>query len=165
MSARLVASCEPDYPGLLAQIDPGPPLVSLPGSRLDRRSRGSHALLTQGAIVVASAAEVAEALKATPRPGASLLRKSPGLLSLTPMHTNDLACIFGAPAGVVAGVVAGAVTERRAARRSFKAATRRLQARRAAAEATLRPPPETSAPHDLRRPGRTSALGRGPWPR
>lgn len=101
----------------------GREVMAVPGSPLDPRSRGSNALLKQGAILVESAADVAEALKATPlsiraRPPAPLFDRdddaSPGdrlveeiarLLSPTPVHVNDLARLVRQPAGVVAGAI------------------------------------------------------------
>lgn len=101
----------------------GREVMAVPGSPLDPRARGSNALLKQGAILVESAADVAEALKATPlsvrarspaplfdrdddaHPGDALIEKIAHLLSPTPVHVNDLARLVGAPAGVVAGAV------------------------------------------------------------
>ncbi|MDZ4776607.1 MAG: DNA-processing protein DprA [Alphaproteobacteria bacterium] len=101
----------------------GREVMAVPGSPLDPRSRGSNALLKQGAILVESAADVAEALKATPLsvrarppaplfdrdddapPGDALVEAIARLLSPTPVHVNDLARLVGAPAGVVAGAV------------------------------------------------------------
>jgi DNA processing protein len=97
--------------------------MAVPGSPLDPRARGSNALLKQGAILVESAQDVAEALKATPlsvraRPPAplfdrdddaaaddALMARIAQLLSPTPVHVNDLARLVKQPAGVVAGAV------------------------------------------------------------
>jgi DNA processing protein len=101
----------------------GREVMAVPGSPLDPRARGSNSLLKQGAILVESAADVAEALKATPlsvrarppaplfdrdddaAPGDALVEQIARLLSPTPVHVNDLARLVKAPAGVVAGAV------------------------------------------------------------
>lgn len=101
----------------------GREVMAVPGSPLDPRSRGTNALLKQGAILVESAEDVAEALKATPlsvrsrapaplfdrdddaAPRDALVEKIAQLLSPTPVHVNDLARLVKEPAGVVAGAV------------------------------------------------------------
>ncbi|KAF0177363.1 MAG: DNA processing protein [Caulobacteraceae bacterium] len=101
----------------------GREVMAVPGSPLDPRSRGSNALLKQGAILVESAEDVAEALKATPlsvrarapaplfdrdddaAPRDALVEKIARLLSPTPVHVNDIARLVKEPAGVVAGAI------------------------------------------------------------
>jgi DNA processing protein len=113
--------------------DQGREVMAVPGSPLDPRARGSNGLLKQGAILVESAADVAEALKATPLsvrskpppplydrdddagPSDALVTRIAQLLSPTPVHVNDLARLVKEPAGVVAGAVVELELQGRAA--------------------------------------------------
>ena len=110
----------------------GRDVMAVPGSPLDPRARGSNALLKQGAILVETAQDVAEALKATPiarrtraptplfdethdAPIAGLAQKVAKLLSPTPVHLNDLARLVKEPVGAVAAVIMELELEGRAA--------------------------------------------------
>ncbi len=108
----------------------GRDVMAVPGSPLDPRARGSNALLKQGATLVETPEDVAEALKAAP---VQLRRRAapapiddepatPGLaaaiarlLSPTPVHVNDLARLAAAPVGAVAATLTELELEGRAA--------------------------------------------------
>lgn len=99
----------------------GRDVMAVPGSPLDPRSRGSNRLLKQGAVLVETAEDIAEALNAAPvlrrsrspvppqmdpePPGEAVLAKVAQLLSPTPVHLNDIARLAGAPYGAVAAAV------------------------------------------------------------
>ncbi|MDX2235532.1 MAG: DNA-processing protein DprA, partial [Hyphomonadaceae bacterium] len=92
----------------------GRDVMAVPGSPLDPRARGGNALLKQGAILVETPEDVAEALRAPP---GAIRRRAPAaapdledaaptlilavarLLSPTPVHINDLARLAHAPVG------------------------------------------------------------------
>ena len=111
----------------------GRDVMAVPGSPLDPRARGSNALLKQGAILVETPQDVAEALKATPvrtrvraaaplfdagadtPPVAGLAHKVARLLSPTPVHINDLARLAAQPVGAVAAAIMELELEGRAA--------------------------------------------------
>ena len=114
-----------------AAAEQGRDVMAVPGSPLDPRARGSNALLKQGAILVETPQDVAEALKATPvrarvrsaaplfdaeaEPVAGLTQKVARLLSPTPVHINDLARLAGQPVGAVAAAIMELEIEGRAA--------------------------------------------------
>ncbi len=100
----------------------GRDVMAVPGSPLDPRARGSNGLLKQGAILVETAEDVAEALKATPiarrtrsaaplfetdaqDAPAGLAQKVARLLSPTPVHVNDLARLVAQPVGAVTAAI------------------------------------------------------------
>jgi DNA processing protein len=105
-----------------AAADQGRDVMAAPGSPLDPRSRGSNALIKQGATLIESAADIIEALgeSAAPRPmlhgplfdaqeqpapPAGLSARIAALLSPTPVHVNDLARLAQAPLGAVAAAL------------------------------------------------------------
>lgn len=114
-----------------AAAEQGRDVMAVPGSPLDPRARGGNALLKQGAILVETPQEVAEALKAAPlpraRPRAPAAQDTPAgppaglakavlrLLSPTPVHINDLARLAGAPVAAVSAAVMELELEGRAA--------------------------------------------------
>ncbi len=106
-----------------AAADQGRDVMAAPGSPLDPRSRGSNALIKQGATLVESAEDVIAALGGSALPlrplsagplfderepssaPPGLPKKIAALLSPTPIHVNDLARLVDAPAGVVAAAL------------------------------------------------------------
>jgi DNA processing protein len=114
-----------------AAAEQGRDVMAVPGSPLDPRARGGNALLKQGAILVETPEDVADALKAAPvpraRPRPALVEAAPAptpaglakavlrLLSPTPVHINDLARLADAPIAAVAAVVLELELEGRAA--------------------------------------------------
>lgn len=113
-----------------AAAEQGRDVMAVPGSPLDPRARGGNALLKQGAILVETPEDVAEALKAAPlpraRPRAPLLENEAAppaglgkavlrLLSSTPVHINDLARLADAPVAAVAAAIMELELEGRAA--------------------------------------------------
>ncbi len=105
-----------------AAADQGRDVMAAPGSPLDPRSRGSNALIKQGATLIENAEDVIAALgEAAPplRPHAigplfddrpdppppGLAKKIAALLSPTPVHVNDLARLLETPAGAVAAAL------------------------------------------------------------
>jgi DNA processing protein len=112
-----------------AAAEQGRDVMAVPGSPLDPRARGGNALLKQGAILVETPEDVAEALKAAPvsraRPRPAAVEAAPApaglgkallrLLSPTPVHINDLARLADAPIGAVAAAVMELELEGRAA--------------------------------------------------
>ena len=113
-----------------AAAEQGRDVMAVPGSPLDPRARGGNALLKQGAILVETPEDVAEALKAAPMPrarpravlsdneavapaglGKAVLR----LLSPTPVHINDVARLADAPVAAVAAAIMELELEGRAA--------------------------------------------------
>jgi DNA processing protein len=116
-----------------AAADQGRDVMAAPGSPLDPRSRGSNALIKQGATLIESAEDVIAALgegapplrplsagplfadiEATPAPP-GLPRRIAELLSPTPVHVNDLARLLDAPAGAVAAALTELELEGKAA--------------------------------------------------
>ena len=106
-----------------AAADQGREVMAAPGSPLDPRSRGSNALIKQGATLIESADDVIAALgdgapplrplsagplfaeaEAAPSPP-GLAGRVLELLSPTPVHVNDLARLLEAPAGAVAAAL------------------------------------------------------------
>jgi DNA processing protein len=101
--------------------DQGRDVMAVPGSPLDPRSRGTNALLKEGAILVETAEDVLAALASAPRgvrppdplplldlaasaaPG--LRDRLKALLSPTPVHVNTLARHLHAPAQGVAAAL------------------------------------------------------------
>lgn len=114
-----------------AAAEQGRDVMAVPGSPLDPRARGSNALLKQGAILVETPQDVAEALKATPvrvraraaaplfdaneAPVSGLPQTVARLLSPTPIHVNDLARLAGQPVSAVAAALMELEIEGRAA--------------------------------------------------
>lgn len=113
-----------------AAAEQGRDVMAVPGSPLDPRARGGNALLKQGAILVETAQDVAEALKAAPlpraRPRAPLFEDDVAapaglgkavlkLLSPTPVHINDLARLADAPVAAVGAAIMELELEGRAA--------------------------------------------------
>jgi DNA processing protein len=104
-----------------AAADQGRDVMAAPGSPLDPRSRGSNALIKQGATLIENAQDVIEALgdSAPPlRPHAigplfderapapsGLPKKIAALLSPTPIHVNDLARMTESSIGAVAAAL------------------------------------------------------------
>jgi DNA processing protein len=103
-----------------AAAEQGRDVMAVPGSPLDPRARGCNALLKQGAVLVETPQDVAEALRAPPellhparltmpvpseRAPDGLKGRVLGLLSPTPVHLNDLARYLAAPAGAVAAAL------------------------------------------------------------
>jgi DNA processing protein len=115
-----------------AAADQGRDVMVAPGSPLDPRSRGSNALIKQGATLIEGADDVIAALgdavplrplspgplfadlDATPAPP-GLPRRILELLSPTPVHVNDLARLLEAPAGAVAAALTELELEGKAA--------------------------------------------------
>ncbi len=103
--------------------DQGRDVMAAPGSPLDPRSRGSNALIKQGATLIESAEDVIAALGDgapplrplsagplfadidAPAPPPGLAKRIFELLSPTPVHVNDLARLLDAPAGQIAAVL------------------------------------------------------------
>jgi DNA processing protein len=106
-----------------AAADQGRDVMAAPGSPMDPRSRGSNALIKQGATLIESAEDVIAALGDTMPPlpplsagplfddrdmGAAppgLPKKIAALLSPTPIHVNDLARLTEASIGAVAAAL------------------------------------------------------------
>lgn len=114
-----------------AASEQGREVMALPCSPLDPRGRGCNALIRQGATLVETPEDVAEALNAAPAPlrphwapplpeeramptDSGLMARIAQLLSPTPVHVNDIARLLAAPAGAVAAAVTELELEGRA---------------------------------------------------
>lgn len=103
-----------------AAADQGREVMAVPGHPRDPRSRGCNALLKEGAALIENAEDVIALLQAAPRrvrPDTPLFddpeQDAPdgltgriaGLLSLAPVHMNELARMTGAPIAQVAAAL------------------------------------------------------------
>lgn len=110
----------------------GREVMAVPTSPLDPRGRGCNALIRQGATLVETPEDVADALHAAPAPlrphwsaplpddrahptDSALMARVAQLLSPTPVHVNDLARLLAAPAGAVAAMITELELDGRAA--------------------------------------------------
>jgi DNA processing protein len=103
-----------------AAADQGREVMAVPGHPRDPRSRGCNGLLKEGASLIENAEDVIALLAAAPRrvrpqaalpfnteidAGDGLSGKIANLLSLTPIHINEIARLAGAPISQVAAAI------------------------------------------------------------